>query len=335
MVVMTRLKLWHCAVLTIVLWPIEWGWAVGEEQHNEAKQWLERMMQATKTLNYEGSFVYIQGQSLEAMRIVHNSGIEGERQHMTSLNGPLREVVVTNSQVTCLTPQQQVVFNSGRYKRSAFPISLPHDLNRLESFYAFKMQGHDRVAGQTTQVVAIQPRDKLRFGYRLWLDQETALVLRSALMDEQEQVVEQMMFTHVQLTNSIDPTEPPASPTSTVATLSSDSNNSPEVEQTPSPWQVTELPAGFEQIMRNRLLSASNQQAINHIVFSDGLITVSVFVEPLQGAEPVLEGPSRMGAMNAFGTVVNDHQVVVVGEVPAITVQLIASSVHYVQEVNP
>ncbi|MEZ5582189.1 MAG: sigma-E factor regulatory protein RseB domain-containing protein [Candidatus Competibacteraceae bacterium] len=89
---MTRLKLWQCAVLTIVLWPIEWGWTAGEEQHNEAKQLLERMMRATKTLNYEGSFVYAQGQNLEAMHIVHSSGAAGERQHMTSLNGPVREI---------------------------------------------------------------------------------------------------------------------------------------------------------------------------------------------------------------------------------------------------
>ncbi|MEE4379565.1 MAG: MucB/RseB C-terminal domain-containing protein [Candidatus Competibacteraceae bacterium] len=333
---MTRLKLWHCAVLIVVLWPIKWEWATGEEHHSEAKQWLERMMRATKTLNYEGSFVYIQGQHLEAMHIEHSSGQDGERQHMTSLNGPLREVVVTNSQVTCLTPQQQVVFSDAHYKRSAFPISLPHDLNRLESFYAFKMLGDDRVAGQPTQIIAIQPLDKLRFGYRLWLARETGLVLRSALMDEQEQIVEQMMFTQVQLTQSTNPIDLPASPTQTAVNQLSNNKKTPDVAQPRhSHWQVTDLPAGFEQIMHNRLVSAPGQHAINHIVFSDGLITVSVFVEPLKGAEPVLEGPSRMGAMNAFGAVVNDHQVVVVGEVPAMTVQLIASSVHYDQEANP
>ncbi|MEZ5582190.1 MAG: sigma-E factor regulatory protein RseB domain-containing protein [Candidatus Competibacteraceae bacterium] len=88
-------------------------------------------------------------------------------------------------------------FSIARYKRSAFPISLPHDLNRLESFMPSKYWAMTGLPGQPTQVIAIQPRDKLRFGYRLWLDRETGLVLRSALLDEQEQVVEQMMFTHV------------------------------------------------------------------------------------------------------------------------------------------
>jgi sigma-E factor negative regulatory protein RseB len=269
---------------------------------------------------------------MEAMHIAHSSGVDGERQHMVSLNGPVREVVVTNSQVTCLSPQQRVVFSGSHYNRSAFPISLPRDLNRLDAFYAFKMLGNDRVAGYPTQVIAIQPRDQLRFGYRLWLASETGLVLRSALLDEHEQVVEQMMFTQLQLT-AIDPALL-ASPTPAASNQLSKSET--EVEQTlPSHWQVTDLPAGFEQIMHSRLTGGPNQHAINHIVFSDGLVTVSVFVEPLEGAEPVLEGASRMGAMNAFGAVVNDHQVVVVGEVPATTVQLIASSVHYVQEAKP
>jgi sigma-E factor negative regulatory protein RseB len=321
-------RLWHGALLVAVLWPAVWA-AAADAQHSEARQWLERMIKATRTLDYEGHFIYLQGEHLEAMHITHSNQVGGERQHMISLNGPKREVVVTNNQVTCLSPKQQVVFSSSHYSRSSFPISVPSDLSKLEINYAFKMLGKDRVAGQETQIIAIQPRDNFRFGYRLWLDGATGMVLRSALLDEQEHIVEQMMFTDLQL-KPIDPLSwgGPAASVPPAAVISTD-----EQAQQPSPWVVGHLPKGFEQIMYNRLPDTPGQEPIDHIVFTDGLVTVSVFVERLADAEPLLKGASRMGAMNAYGTTLDDdYQVVAVGEVPGTTVERIATSVRHHQE---
>ncbi|MCP5419675.1 MAG: MucB/RseB C-terminal domain-containing protein [Gammaproteobacteria bacterium] len=326
---------WYCTLLIAVLWSAA-AWAAAEDaQHNEARQWLERMIKATRTLDYEGDFIYLQGEHLEAMHITHSNQADGELQHMISLNGPMREVVVSNNKVTCLSPKQQVIFNGSHYSRSSFPISVPKDLSKLEVFYAFKLMGTDRVAGQDTQIIAIQPRDNLRFGYQLWLDHDTGMVLRSALLDEAGRIVEQMMFTDLRL-QPAEMVKQASLASITTAAMLNDANAEvvdTEEQTTPAPWVVEHMPGGFEQIMYNRVPDTPGHQPIDHLVLTDGLVTVSVFVEHLVDAEPLLKGASRMGAMNAFGTTLDDdYQVVAVGEVPPATVQLIASSVKHQPE---
>jgi sigma-E factor negative regulatory protein RseB len=315
------------AVLTLVLLPVKYTPA---EPANDAQQWLERMVQAAHALNYEGIFVYVQGQHLEAMRVIHAGGANGERQRLFSLNGSPREIVVADNRVICVIPEQQTAPDAG-YRRSPFPITLPLKLDRLESHYEFKLAGEDRVAGLDTRVIVIQPRDKLRFGYRLWLDQNNGMVLRSALFDETGQWLEQMMFTSVQYKQDIDPAllNPPAAAAPAPQTTEPATEEAkPVVEETQSTWNLVdaELPQGFSRVTHYRLPAKDAKRAPEHIVLTDGLATVSIFLEPLAGSHPLLQGPAQMGAMNAFGKVLNDYQVLVVGEVPQAAVQMIASA---------
>lgn len=316
-------KALQLAALVLALCHSGVGW--GESQA-EARRWLERMIQAAQTLNYEGTFVYAQGQSLEAMHIIHSTGSDGERQRMFSLNGAVREVVVADNRVICVLPRQTVAFNGAYYNRSPFPISLPRELGALEHHYGFKVLGKDRIAGMSTRVIAIEPRDRLRFGYRLWLEDETGMVLRSVLLDEEGRVVEQLMFTSLEVKPRIDPARLlPSAPISAAA-----GPGQPGGENVvDSPWVLSRPPDGFSQVMHNRFSAAASRHSTEHILFTDGLATVSVFLERLDGAEPLLEGASRMGAMNAFGMVLEDHQVVVVGEVPGATVEMIAKALEY------
>jgi sigma-E factor negative regulatory protein RseB len=296
---------------------------------DEAKRWLEKMVEASRALDYEGTFVYVQGEQLEAMHISHSGEADGKWQRVFSLNGLEREVVVANNQVTCLLPtRQKATFDRSNYNPSPLPITLPDKLDKLEDRYDFKVLGDDRVAGKRTRVIAIEPRDPLRFGYRFWLEQETGMVLRSALIDETGSKLEQLMFTDFQINPQVDgqPSAPP--PPLPKQAMPENQNVIEEVEETK--WQVTELPEGFAQIMHKRFPETSaRKHPSEHMVFTDGLATVSVFLEPLNDAKPLLEGASRMGAMNAFGKVIAAHQVIVVGEVPPATVAMIASSLRY------
>jgi sigma-E factor negative regulatory protein RseB len=318
------------AALILVLLPVKASLA---EPPSSARQWLERMIQAAHALNYDGIFMYVQGQNLEAMHVIHQGGAGTERQRLVSLNGPLREVVVADQHVICVVPAQPTAL--GGYRRSPFPITLSPKLDELAANYEFNLLGEDRVAGLNTQVIAIQPRDKLRFGYRLWLEAETGMILRSALFDEAGHLLEQMMFTSVQFKREIDPALfalPPSTPPLTPATAP---ESKPPVEKAvQSAWTLLEsdLPRGFTRVMHNRLPADSGRPTAEHIVLTDGLATVSIFLEPLAGAEPLLQGPAQMGAMNAFGTLLKDHQVLVVGEVPQVTVQMIAGALHAAQE---
>ena len=329
----------YCAVLALAAGSLP---PIGRTQSaapENARQWLERMLDSAKTLNYEGTFIYVQGPHVEAMRVIHGGGEPvGERQRLVSLSGPPREIVVANNNVICLMPKQQASFAGRDYRRSPFPLSLPRELGRLESHYELQMLGEDRVAGLDAQVIAIKPRDAWRFGYRLWLDRRNGMALRSALLDERGQPVEQLMFTDLQIKPRIDdaafatPTLVPEVAAPGAGANASDARVPAGEPVTQSAWRVEQLPEGFAEVSHNRFTEASGRHPTEHIVFADGLATISVFLERLEGEPPLLQGSSQLGSMNAFGTVVNGHQVLVVGEAPAATVQRIATSIQYQPE---
>jgi sigma-E factor negative regulatory protein RseB len=305
----------------LLVWP---GLVIADQ---DARSWLERMIQATHSLDYYGTFVYIQGHEIDVMSILHSNAEEQESQRMYSLNGPPREVVVRGDEVICLLPDQQIAFKVAKHERSPFPISFPRDLERLSESYRFEMLGTDRVAERNTRVVAVQPHDQYRYGYHLWLDEETGLVLRSTLIDAHDQVLEQLIFTRLHVVPRIEPELllPHSEGYDAFRIVSTPFGLEPE-QKRPS-WQVSRLPSGFSQIMYQWYPAGNPQQHVTEqMVFSDGLATVSVFVEQLDG-DPLLEGASRMDAVNAHGVVVDGHQVLVVGEVPPDTLASIALSI--------
>jgi sigma-E factor negative regulatory protein RseB len=325
-----------CAALALAgsLAPAPAGWTQPVQPvADEAKQWLERMVEATQTLNYEGTFIYIQGPHVEAMRIIHGHGSEGERQRLFSLNGPPREVVVANNNVVCLLPKHQATFAGNDYPRSPFPLSIPREIGRLESHYQFEIVGADRIAGLEARIIAIKPRDAWRFGYRLWLDERNGLMLRSALLDDRGHPLEQLMFTDLQVKPQIDEA---AFQSRALPEDLSPANPNPPAAPPPvgervkeSAWRVEQLPEGFVKVLHNRFAESASRRPTEHLVFADGLATISVFLEKLGDAPALLQGASRVGSMNAFGKAVNGYQVLVVGEVPAVTVQQIAAAIQY------
>jgi sigma-E factor negative regulatory protein RseB len=191
------------------------------------------------------------------------------------------------------------------------------------------MLGSDRVAGRKTQVIAIKPRDKWRFGYRLWLDEETGIVLRSVLLDEKVHPLEQLMFTDLQIKPEID--NALLLPSVSIPKTSSSSSAAKPIKEkvSESLWQIAGLPLGFKQVMHSRFQNNVDAHATEHMVLTDGLATVSVFLEPLMESKPLLKGSTQLGAMHAFGKVIDDHQALVVGEVPKQTIRKIANSLRY------
>lgn len=299
------------------------GWAIADQ---DARHWLERMIESTHSLDYHGTFVYIQGREIDVMSILHSNAGEQERQRMYSLNGPPREVVVWGDEIICLLPDQRIAFKVAKHERSPFPISFPRDLDRLSESYRFEILGSDRVADRSTRVVAVEPRDRYRYGYRLWLDEETGLVLRSALRDGHDQILEELIFTHLQVVPRIEPEllRPHSEGYQSFNTVSTPFGLGPEGNN--PGWQVSRLPTGFDRIMYQWYSAGDPRQVTEQLVYSDGLATVSVFVEQLEG-KPLLEGAARMDAVNAHGLVIDGHQILVVGEVPPDTLASIAQSI--------
>ena len=160
-----------------------------------AEQLLQKMTTALKTLNYEGTFVHIAGDNVESMSIVHGTDNKGELEHMLSLNGEAREVIRTNSLVTCIWPDSQSVVVSKSKPRNPLPTLDAAVANN--QLYQLALVDSDRVAGVETHILEIQPRDEYRYGYRLWIDKKSNMLLRSMMFDQNNQAIEQVMFTSI------------------------------------------------------------------------------------------------------------------------------------------
>lgn len=301
------------------------GPAVAEET---ARQWLDAMASAVQGLDYDGTFVYLHDGKLEAMRIIHQLHDSGERERLVSLTGSAREVLRNNKSVTCILPDSKSVMVEQSRPRQPFPV-VPRDLDALEKYYRIEIAGDDRIAGYLTRVIAITPKDSFRYGYRFWIDKDSKMFLRSDLTGIDNRPIEQVMFTRLGIGGPIaDSDLQPSLTGDGYAWYHQDnSKTAPENSGARPRWIVRRLPAGFDMTNYQLKRMHADGDATEHMVYSDGIATVSVYVETGAGEADAFTGLSSMGAMNAFGVVADGHQVTVVGEVPAVTVEMMASSV--------
>jgi sigma-E factor negative regulatory protein RseB len=294
---------------------------------------LERMVSALRSLSYEGTLVYLRDNRLEALRVLHRVEDDGRaHEQILTLNGPVRSLVRDHDQVTCELPDTLPISVRRSGIASDILRSRLIDTEAISPHYLIHPLGSARVAGRHTQVVGIIPRDDLRYGYRFYLDEESGLPLKSDLMGEDPEPIEQIMFTSLNLL-----------PGGThVATAGAEAHALPGAEPPPnagpphqagqppawetSAWRFAALPDGFQVVMNDRWADTSGSM-VEHIVLSDGLASVSVYVE--SGAEEGLAGATRMGAIHALGRRVADHQVTVVGEVPAKTIEATLDGLRY------
>jgi sigma-E factor negative regulatory protein RseB len=295
----------------------------------DAAAWLQKLTRATETLTYDGVFVYQREGHINAMRIVHKNNDGAEIERLVSLSGPAREVIRDGSRVTCLFADDQAVMVEKTQPKDFLPVDLSAPIDRLSKYYQFQMAGNDRVAGRTTTVINIVPNKRDRYGYRLWIDDEFGLLLRSLIVDRDGRPLEQVQFTQIHIGNDIP--DASFSPEIEGTGFTWYTNAEPEgqhlVTAQTSNWHARWLPEGFE--MQNYKVQhiVASDMPVSHLVYSDGLAMVSIFVEELVDGRPPLQGYSVMGAVNAFSQVAGNYQITVVGEVPLPTVRQIAASV--------
>ena len=288
--------------------------------------WLERMVQATHNLNYQGTFIYEHDGHLQTMRIIHSAGEGGERERLVTLSGPSREVIRNGDTVTCILPNDHSVVVERSHAVRPFPITLPSRLEQLRHFYTLRLAGEDRIADLPARHIAIEPRDGYRYGHNIWLDEGSGLLLKAELVDEKGRMVEQLLFTSVEFFDRVPPQ------LLVPQTKGKDLHRYKRKEEKDeavhnSAWRVTRLPPGFQEEVHRRHYMPSLQAPVEHFVFSDGLASISVFIEHHKKNAHSLIGTTRMGAVNAYGRLVGGHLVTVVGEVPPKTVKLVAESV--------
>jgi len=284
--------------------------------------WLQKMHRAAHMLNYSGKFVYQQDKQLSLMKIIHAADAESEYERLISLDDVGREIIRSKGIVTCIMPDSKSVVVKKAGPKQKFPPEFPMKIDHLQDLYRFALSKTELVAGRLSQKIVITPSDQYRYGHRLWIDNETGLLLKTHLVDEKGQLLEQFMFTEIEFMDKI-PEEwlKPKEVDDSYTWYESDAPVN-VASNSKNKWIAKRLPIGF-----NNDMSMQDEKGVRHLVFSDGLASVSIFIERSQKRSANLVGLSSMGAVNAFGRVYNEHYVTAIGEVPSSTVKLISESV--------
>jgi sigma-E factor negative regulatory protein RseB len=296
-----------------------------------AQNWLLRIHQAPQTLNYDGTFVYQHSGRIDTMRIFHRAVDGAVTERLVALTGPPREVVRNDQEVRCYLPDQNSIFvERRRLDRTSFLAIVPDRLPDLEQSYEIQLGGKGRVAGRATQQLMLRARDAYRYSYKLWADQDTGLLLKAELVNDEGKKLEQFMFTQLNVGGDIpDSTLVAHTPVEGMAWY----RDEQVTEGGPTrSWQAMRLPSGFRlfsNVVRRLPRVPKDHRVVRQLVYTDSLAAVSVFIEKLgdsNNANDMVEGPTSMGALNAFGRILDGHHVTVVGEVPAKTIVLISDS---------
>ena len=300
------------------------AWAASSEQ-DDAFVWLQKIATATHRLNYSGTFIYQRDNRVETSRIVHLVDGDGEQAKLVVLDGAQREMYRVNNDVLCFLPDSETAVVDKSRAKKIFPTILPEQISSLKESYEVKLGGHGRVAGRDTLIVVLQPKDQFRYGHKLWADAKTGLLLRAGVWKDGKEMVDRFSFSEVKIGGPIDKSE--VKPKLTGRKLIQGEDDPSHDSAIDPGWEVQSVPPGFKRISAMKRILPGGKGPVNHIVYSDGLAAVSLFIESNVGhIEP---GLSHRGALHVYSRVLADHGIRALGEVPSATVRQIADSVVY------
>ena len=297
---------------------------------------IDSMSLAVRNLNYEGTFVHAQGTTLTSMQIVHSNTDDDEFERLISLDGEAREVIRNNSLVTCIWPGTESVVVTRSKPRNLLPKIDPSLTSDMR--YSFTRGAPDRVAGRDTHVINVIPGDGFRYGYRFWIDMENTMLLRSMLLDGKGNAVEQVIFTEIEYLDSVDESvfdivgsDRHAERLSWLEPQAADGTEKVAQQESEQADRISfsALPTGYHEISESYSSTPIKKGAVSHVMLSDGMASVSVYVEYVgrEDHHDVSLGWSRMGALNAYTLGTDKALITAVGEVPEDTVEAIAVAV--------
>lgn len=303
--------------------------ACADEPAVTAQQLINQMSRAVHELNYDGIFIYRNGQQMDTMRLIHKKDDKGEYERLISLTGYAREVIRNRESVTCIFPEDHAVMVEKSRPRKFLSTQLPESVGKIIGYYNFNITGTDRIAGRDAWTVNISPKDGYRYGYQFWIDRENYLLLKSELINNSGFPLEQILFTKLDVFETI-PDEwlkPSISGKGYTWYNSSELTATEKRGDGGGNWRVSWMPEGFTMSQYNKQAMASSESPVDHMVYTDGLAMVSVFIEKLGDKAQFTPGASKMGAVNTYARQTDGYQVTAVGEVPQTTVQKMANSV--------
>ncbi|MBL0945402.1 MAG: MucB/RseB C-terminal domain-containing protein [Hydrogenophaga sp.] len=290
--------------------------------------WLSRMHEASRYRAYTGTLVVTSGSAMSASKIWHVCDGNQQMERVEMLTGAPRTTMRRNNEVITFEPETRKAVVEKRESLGMFPDLVRTPKNVIPQFYGSREIGAQRVAGHLADMVEILPRDEFRFGYRVWSEQKSGLVVKLQTLDSRGRVLEQVAFSELQLDAPVSMDK--------LARLMKDTRGYEVVKPTmrkttpqAEGWRLKETVPGFASMSchtRDADASTAPGQAPMQWVFSDGLASVSLFVEPFDAQRHGQEGEAALGATYSVSRRVGDHWVTAVGEVPPATLQRFAQS---------
>jgi sigma-E factor negative regulatory protein RseB len=291
----------------------------------EGMRLISKMANAARQINYTGTFVYKHGNQIETSRIWHLTDSSGNYERLEMLDGLPREIVRKNDEVTCYYPSSKTAKIEKWQAARRFPAVVSEQLSAIVANYAVRKGGIERVAGHDCQVTVLEPRDQLRYGHAFCAELKSGLPLRAKTLNDRGEAVEIFAFTQVDIGAALSHEHVKARYDATAPGWKLDQSALAVGGEQGLRWTVLNHPAGFRKVLE-AMRTIHGKQAV-HLVFSDGLAAVSIFVEPgIAGARAAQE-LSHQGAINVFTRPHAGHVVTALGEAPAATVMLFGNSV--------
>lgn len=296
-------------------------------ERENAQAWLAKMASAMSSLNYQISFVMLKpGIDSQPYLWRHGINSEGvEMEQLNLLNGPGREVLRVGEQVSYFEPNVPPFSLRSKVINGPLPNAFFHDPLSLRDSYDFVLVGRSRVSGRASQQIRIVSRDKSRFGFNLWLDQQTGLLLKLNIVDLNGKLLEQMQVTELQVTEALHPylerielaKLPP------IVTLQ-------QAAESEKKWRIDFLPVGMKTVKWDVHRLPLEGGLVEYVMLSDGLVDVSVYLQNATSnntdSDLLLRHESTTFLTRRSGPV----QVTVIGKLPPQTANAIASSVKLV-----
>lgn len=293
---------------------------------NEATAILKRIADAARQLSFKGIYVHQQGEQSQASQIHHLADNANEFEKLESLDGPRREAVRINDEVRYYYPGAKLVRIEKRQRRAFPAVVMPEEVTSIVKQYRIRKGGAERIAGYDSVALELEPRDGMRYGHKFWTETNTGLLLKARMIDEHQNMLEQVSFIKLE----IGPVDRSAVKPSFKTTSGwREDRLAPPAGTAPiAGWIVGLIPEGFRKILETQSLRTKQGTTVTatHMIFSDGLASVSIFIEPL-GDRELKDHLSRQGAYNVYRRAIDNQVVTVLGEAPAVAVQQIGDSV--------
>jgi len=312
-------------------------------EDEQAKNSLERLSKSLRELNFNTSFVVVKNNQAEPYHWLHgivekseseNEEANGELNEGNSeleilalLNGPRRDILRVNNRVTYIEPEYAPYSINSEQISGPIPTVFGRDISVLADNYHFVSVGKNRVLGRAAQLIRIVPTDSHRFGYWVWLDLQSGLLLKLAVITRKGKLLEQIQFTHLEITDTISENLKQLQATELPKVIDITANQ----KTIDLAWQVNWLPDGFKAVKSNRHRINNNKQAVEFMLFNDGLVDISVYVNPSKSKQRAIEFASD-GATLVLNQVINNIEVSVVGKIPLETAKKIVSSVSFTRK---